>query len=399
MMNISRRRFLSLGVVAAGSQALLDPLATFAWAEPKTPVRPIIYTGSGPGRGNPPPHTLKGEDLVKARLTPETWRLEIVGDGSKIEKPRKLDDGTAIDFPTLLELGKKHGVKFLKAMQCRSGCWPQSQGIWEGVPLREVLKLAGNIDNVMRVYANGFHNNDPKQIFQSSASFTQVADHAPGALPVIVAYQHNGEPIPLLRGGPVRLILPWAYGFKNTKWLQRIRLTNDHKYMDTYGGEPDAYLKTQVPRIEGPDSFKAGTPTTYSGVAVAGLPGLKRVEYWLRPDADPDSKLADDDPAWLKATWHSFEVVPPPDDWSLHLPKGISPKELWGFDPQTGKPKDWPLRYSVASWTLTLKDVKPGSYELRVRTVDLNGWAQPEPRPQQPTGRNAIPCKIIKATE
>ena len=50
-------------------------------------------------RGNPRPHSLKGDDLVKARLTPETWRLEIVSDGStKIEKPRKLEDGTAIDF-------------------------------------------------------------------------------------------------------------------------------------------------------------------------------------------------------------------------------------------------------------------------------------------------------------
>ena len=33
-------------------------------------------------RGNPKPHTLKGEALVKARLTPETWRLEIVSDGT-----------------------------------------------------------------------------------------------------------------------------------------------------------------------------------------------------------------------------------------------------------------------------------------------------------------------------
>src|SRR6516162_10479401 len=48
-------------------------------------------------RGNPKPFTLKGDDLVKARLTPESWRLEIVSDGStQIEKPRKLDDNTAL---------------------------------------------------------------------------------------------------------------------------------------------------------------------------------------------------------------------------------------------------------------------------------------------------------------
>ena len=33
-------------------------------------------------RGNPKPHTLKGEALSRARLTPRTWRLEIVSDGS-----------------------------------------------------------------------------------------------------------------------------------------------------------------------------------------------------------------------------------------------------------------------------------------------------------------------------
>src|SRR2546422_5899243 len=31
-------------------------------------------------RGNPKPYTLKGEALVRARLTPETWRLEITAD-------------------------------------------------------------------------------------------------------------------------------------------------------------------------------------------------------------------------------------------------------------------------------------------------------------------------------
>src|SRR5262249_41055891 len=154
-----------------------------------------------------------------------------------------------------------------------------------------------------------------------------------------------------------------------------------------------AYLKTQTPRIDGPDSFKAGVPTSYRGVAVVGMPGLKRLEYWLRPAAGTDPKLADNDPAWQTADWHPFEIVPPPEDWSVHLPKGISAKDIWGSDPQTGKPKDWPLRYTVVPWTLTPQDLKPGDYELRVRTVDLNGFAQPEPRPQQPTGRNAIPFK------
>ncbi len=400
MTILSRRHFLSVGVVAAGGRALLDPFAIGAQPTPKAPARPLLYTGGGPARGNPSPHKLMGEELVKARLTPEDWRLEIVADGgSKIEKPRKLDDGTAIDMPALLALGKKHSVKFIKAMQCRSSNWPQDQAIWEAVPLREVLKLAGKISNVMRVYGNGFHNNDPKQLFQSSASYTQIFDNAPGELPAMIAYRHNGEPIPVNRGGPVRLILPWSYGFKNIKWLQRLRLTNDTKPIDTYGGEPDAYLKTQTPRIDGPNSFKANAAVSYSGRAVVGMPGLKRVEYWLRPDTGKDGELAADDPAWDTATWQPCVIEPAPDDWSVHLPKGITSKELWGFDPQTGKPKEWPMRYTVVNWTVTLKDLKPGAHELRVRTVDQNGFAQPHPRPHQGTGGNEVPCKIIKATD
>src|SRR5436305_12874897 len=70
-------------------------------------------------RGKPKPFTLQGEDLAKAGLTPESWRLEIISDGStQIDKPRKREEGTAIDLAWLQELGQRHGIQFLKDMQC-----------------------------------------------------------------------------------------------------------------------------------------------------------------------------------------------------------------------------------------------------------------------------------------
>src|SRR5262245_31096949 len=171
-------------------------------------------------RGNPRPHTLKGDALVKARLTAETWRLEIVSDGStKIETPRTLEKNNAIDMPTLEKLGRAHGRKFLKAMQCLNIPQPLGQGLQEGVPLRELLKLVGRMDNIRRVYYWGFHNNDPKQLFQSSLNYTQVMEAAPWDIGPFVAYRLNGRPISLERGGPARMIVPWAYGFKSIKWL------------------------------------------------------------------------------------------------------------------------------------------------------------------------------------
>ncbi len=350
-------------------------------------------------RGNPKPHTLKGDDLVRARLTPATWRLEIVGDGSaQVEKPRRLEDQTALDLPALEELGRRHGVKFLKAMQCLNIAQPLGQGLWEGVPLREVLKLAGKVRNVRRVYWWGFHNNDPKQLFQSSLGYNQVLETPPWDLPVFVAYRLNGRPIPLKRGGPVRMVVPWAHGFKSIKWLHRITLTNDYKANDTYAeanNDPDSYLKTMARTDDVPEVAKAGRALVITGVAMVGWSGLKRVEYWLRPDTGRHGELAEDDPAWQTASWKPCAIDPPPDDWGGSLPDGVLPRDVWGFDPQTGRPRDWPLRFSVATWSVTLKDLPPGAYEFRARTVDLNGYAQPEPRPYPKSGQNEIQCKTF----
>jgi DMSO/TMAO reductase YedYZ molybdopterin-dependent catalytic subunit len=349
-------------------------------------------------RGDPKPHSLKGDDLVKARLTPETWRLEIVSDGSaEIPKPRKLEDNTALDLPALEALGRQHGVKFLKAMQCLNIAQPLGQGLWEGVPLREVLRLTGRPNNVRRVYYHGFHNNDPKQMFQSSLAYNQVMETPPWDLSPFVAYRLNGLPISLVRGGPVRLIVPWAHGFKSIKWLQRITLTNDFKANDTYANannDPESYLKTAAYLDDGPQVFKAGEAVVVRGTAMVGWSGLKRVEYWLRPDTGTHGKIADDDPAWQKARWEPCVLDPAPTDWGGHLPEGVMPKDVWGFDP-TGKPKEWPMRFSVAPWSVTLKGLAAGAYEFRVRTIDLNGIAQPEPRPYQKSGKNEIQYRPV----
>jgi DMSO/TMAO reductase YedYZ molybdopterin-dependent catalytic subunit len=355
-------------------------------------------------RGNPKPHTLKGEALVKARLTAETWRLEIVADGgTQLEKPRMLDDGTALDLAALHDLGKRHGIRFLKAMQCLNIAQPLGQGLWEGVPLREVLRLAGKVGNIRRVYFSGFHNNDPKQLFQSSLAYNRVMETPPGDLPVFVAYRLNGQPISLTRGGPVRMVVPWAHGFKSIKWLQRIVLTNDYKANDTYAenntNDPESYLKTMARIDDSPEVFRAGEAVALQGTAMVGWSGLKRVEYWLRPDAGNHGKLADDDPAWKTAVWLPCTIEPPPADWGGSLPEGVMPKDVWGFDPRTGQPKEWPLRYSIALWTVTLKDLKPGAYEFRVRTIDLNDYAQPEPRPYPKSGRNEIQYKPLMVTK
>jgi hypothetical protein len=78
------------------------------------------------------------------------------------------------------------------------------------------------------------------------------------------------------------------------------------------------------------------------------------------------------------------------------LPAGVTSRELLGFDKQTGAPLSWPTRYGMASWMVTLRGLKPGKYEVRARSVDLNGFAQPEPRPERKSGRNGIQLRSFE---
>src|SRR5262249_17657563 len=160
-------------------------------------------------------------------------------------------------------------------------------------------------------------------------AMNQVLDTPPGELPPFVAYKLNGEPIPLQRGGPVRMVVPWAHGFKSIKWLQKIVLTNNYVANDTYAeqnNDPESYLKTAAYfEKEVAETFAIGNPRIVRGTCMVGWPGLERIEYWLRPEAGANGKLADDDPAWAKAEWKAGVIDPPPKDWGGGLPNGVLP--------------------------------------------------------------------------
>src|SRR5438105_5369087 len=200
--SIDRRRFLGIaaatgistglaGRTAGAEAAATGGLGGVDAGDAPRPARSFL-TAAGDfvdvSRGNPKPFTLRGEALAKARLAPQTWRLEIVGDGSsQVARASRLEDGTALDLAGLEELGKSHGVQYLKAMQCNNIPFPLGQGLWEGVPLREVIRRVGEVGNVRRVHLWGLHNDDPAQLLQSSLSFHRVMSRRPGEPPPLGA--------------------------------------------------------------------------------------------------------------------------------------------------------------------------------------------------------------------
>jgi len=296
-----------------------------------------------------------------------------------------------------MKLAEKHAVRVLSVMSCTNGSRPCGMGLWEGVPLREVVWLAHPTGNVRRVFYYGYHNDDPKQRFQSSLPIGRVLEDPPGEHPVILCYKLNDQWLTAKRGGPVRMLVPDGYGNQSVKWLQRVVLTNNPQSNDTYAqwnNDTDSRIKTCARFIHVPEKIKVGRPVAITGVAQVGMSGLSRVQFWLQPHEEPP---AAGDPYFTKAAWRDAEVLPPPQHWGGGLPDGRLPPVPRQVDPTTGKPLAWPLRNTIVHWAAIIEVERPGNYELRCRTIDANGIAQPMPRPFMKSGHNSIQMVKIVA--
>ncbi len=355
------------------------------------------------GRGTPVPSTLTPDKRLEVGLDPKTWKLEVVSDpesNAKIENPMTREKGNALDWKGLMDLAERHAVRFMKVMTCTNMGKPLGMGLWEGVPLRHVVWLARPVTNVRRIFYYGYHNDDPKQRFQSSLSIGRVLEDPPGEHPVILCYKLNGKWLTPKSGAPVRMVVPEAYVNKSVKWLQRLVLTNQFTANDTYAtwnNDTESHLKTYARFLFVPLRVKFGDGVPITGVAQVGMSGLKKVQYWIAPAG---TSWAKNDPYFNKADWHDARVLPPPDRWGSDLPDGQLPPIPSQFDEATGKPLTWPIRDTLVHWAVVVPGrLKPGKYVVRCRTVDANGIAQPMPRPMPKGGANQIQTVELTVTD
>lgn len=395
-----RREFLRAGLTTLASVSL----SGFGAQSNLRPPRPNEATGGMEyltrdadfktvGRGKPPPSELPEARRREVGLAPETWQLEVVAapnSDSKLESPLSKARGTALTWDGLMKLADRHAVRFLHVMACTNMSGPLGLGLWEGVPLAEIIRLAQPTANARRVFYHGYHHDDPQQLFQSSLTIDRALEAPPGEWPVILCYKLNGQWLTPKRGGPVRMLVPGLYANKSVKWLQRILITNDPRLNDTYAewnNDTESPLKTCAFFRQVPERVRARQPVPVAGVAQVGMSGLRQVQYFLQRKDEP---WLSDDPFFTRAAWRDAKILPPPRHWGGGLTEGKLPPGVLGFNARTAKPQQWPIRDSVVQWRATLSGLAPGRYDLRCRTLDANGAAQPMPRPLPKAGRNLI---------
>jgi DMSO/TMAO reductase YedYZ molybdopterin-dependent catalytic subunit len=207
---------------------------------------------------------------------------------------------------------------------------------------------------------------------------------------VILCYKLNGQWLTSERGGPVRIVVPEAYGYKCIKWLSHVVLTNLAHANDTYAKENndiDSPLKSFAATLSVPRKVKAGEAIPVTGYAQVGIGGLSKVQVWIEPNSQV---WPAGDPYFATAPWRDAQILAPPTAWGGELPGDKIPAGTMGFDPETGRPRAWPMRLAKVHWAVLVGGLPAGDYTLRSRAVDEKGNGQPMPRPFRKSGHAGI---------
>jgi len=87
---------------------------------------------------------------------------------------------------------------------------------WGGIRLREIIALSQPKSQVKYAY------------FKSADGYDESWDIASVLHPqTLLAYQKNGAALPVENGAPLRLASPIKLGYKQSKWVTRVTLTNE----------------------------------------------------------------------------------------------------------------------------------------------------------------------------
>jgi DMSO/TMAO reductase YedYZ molybdopterin-dependent catalytic subunit len=301
--------------------------------------------------------------VIPTSIDPASFRLKVHG-GVRQELSLSLEE-LVHDFPSfeIAAVNQCSGnSRALFNPRVTGGQWQNGamgNALWRGVRLKDVLDRANVAAGARQVRFRGLDTG----VLPQTPNFMKslAVDHARDG-EVMIAYQMNGAPLPLLNGFPIRLVVPGWYATYWVKMLTDIEVLtqDDDNYWtrkaylipDTPGanmspGQKDVKMipiNRMVPRsfftnVGGDSHVRRDQLFTVRGIAFGGDSGIAKVLVSL--DAGH--------------TWKTARL-----------------------GPDRGK-------YSFRRWELPARFAATGPQKLMVRAVNAAGVAQPE-RPNWNTG-------------
>jgi DMSO/TMAO reductase YedYZ molybdopterin-dependent catalytic subunit/mono/diheme cytochrome c family protein len=97
--------------------------------------------------------------------------------------------------------------------------------LWTGVKLSTVFEHLGGAHNEARFITATGGELLPEGIEPSSVAVERSVPIDKGLDDCLLVWEMNGEPLPLVHGGPVRILVPGYFGVNNVKWVKRLAAT------------------------------------------------------------------------------------------------------------------------------------------------------------------------------
>ena len=218
--------------------------------------------------------------------------------------------------------------------------------MWTGVRLREILDAAGVKPGAAQVQFQGLETGaGPKgsgsNLFLKSLDLTN-----PVIEECVVAYAMNGQPLPMLNGFPVRLVVPGyfsTYWMKCLSWIRVLDKPDDNFWMKTAYRVPDTLRGNTTPEEikagavkmapigrmpvrsfaitpDGATKIPAALPISVRGIALSGYGRVVKVE--MSEDGGKNwaaTKLGEDYGPYSFRTWETLWSAKTPGKYSLML--------------------------------------------------------------------------------
>ncbi len=313
---------------------------------------------------------------VPTSIDAAEFRIEIKGN---VKSPLKLsvsDLKTQFDQVEIAAVnqcsGNGRGFSNPRVPGGQSGNGTMGNARWKGVRLKDVLTKAGVGAGAKQVTFNGADT----PVKEKTPDFVKAldVDHALDG-EVMLAYEMNGEDLPLLNGYPVRLVVPGYYGTYWVKQLNEINVINEaftgfwmstaYRIPDNACAcvEPGTAPKTTRPigrfnvrsfitSLSDGDTITVGKPITVRGIAFDGGSGISNVAF-------------------------SDEGVQKWQDATLGHDYG---------------------NYSFREWTIPFTPKQKGVYELRSRATDRANQIQPLEASWNPAGYMRNVVEVVRVT-
>lgn len=227
--------------------------------------------------------------------------------------------------------------------------------IWGGVPVKSVVDALGGVSGGM-TYMTGTGGEtlpagiDPKSVIVERSVPVEAMEGA------MLAWELNGEPMPLAHGGPLRLIVPGYSGVNNIKYVKRLAFTTV---------QTDAAIQKTGYRMSPPG--QKGDPSQPSVWEMG-------VKSWINAPSDA---------APVKAGWVQLHGVAMGGTQAVRrVEVSVDGGKTWRdaafIGPDLG-------RYAWRQFSMPVR-LAPGTYTIMSRATDSQGRVQPESSPDNGGG-------------